>query len=549
MNTNKITLLDCTFRDGGYYNQWDFDGGLVRAYLSAMEASGIEIVEIGFRLTPQREFLGAFAYSTDDFLATLNLPKSLTVAVMVNAKELLAFPQGERAAVDALFKPRDRSPVAMVRVAAHFAEAGRCEPIVRRLKELGYRVGFNLMQAAGKPRSELSSIAAAVKGWDAVEVLYFADSLGNMDLKMVGDIVDALREGWGGPLGIHAHNNMGQALANSVAAVEAGVTWVDGTIAGMGRGAGNVNTEYLLLEFGRRGWTGHSTAEVFALAMQDFEKMRRHYGWGPNLLYFLSAYYGVHPTYVQEMLGKGQYGAQHLVAAMEILRESKASLFSNRTLQAVLTAQGVEEGSWSASGWAAGRDVLIVAPGPGAAAHRAGITSFIDRKRPIVVCLNVNAPFPADRVDVYAACHKTCIMMDAQRYAELGKPLLVPRGAVPSAIAPRLADVPLLDYGIRIEPDRFQAGERGCTLPSPLAAGYVIAAAEAGSARKIYLAGFDGYGLADPRQQEMTKLFKLVLRRPSGVALEAVTPTSYDLPRGSVYAPTIETPEEAAQNA
>ena len=69
----KITLLDCTLRDGGYYNKWDFPIDIINKYLRAMSKAGVDIVELGFRFTKNDGFKGPCAYTTDDFLEQLNV--------------------------------------------------------------------------------------------------------------------------------------------------------------------------------------------------------------------------------------------------------------------------------------------------------------------------------------------------------------------------------------------------------------------------------------------------------------------------------------------
>lgn len=84
MNT---LLLDCTLRDGGYYNSWDFSPELINDYLIAMESAGVNIVELGLRSLQNKGFKGACAFTTDEFLHTLPLLENLTIEVMVNASE------------------------------------------------------------------------------------------------------------------------------------------------------------------------------------------------------------------------------------------------------------------------------------------------------------------------------------------------------------------------------------------------------------------------------------------------------------------------------
>ncbi|MFC1626507.1 hypothetical protein ACFL19_02250, partial [Pseudomonadota bacterium] len=232
----KPMILDCTLRDGGYYGDWDFDKETVRKYLAAMATAKVDIIEIGFRFLPQNTFFGPFAYSTDEYLSSLPLPPELSIAVMVNANELLAYPDGIEPAVDRLFGPCDHSPVDIVRLAIHIKDLPACRELAVSLKRLGYQVAVNLMKTGGLSGNELGHLAAQVTKWGMVDILYFADSFGNLNPEDVQNMVYALQKEWAGAIGIHTHDNKGQALANCVAAIEAGVTFVDSTVLGMGRG-------------------------------------------------------------------------------------------------------------------------------------------------------------------------------------------------------------------------------------------------------------------------------------------------------------------------
>ena len=85
----KLKILDCTLRDGGYYNNWNFSIELINRYLKVMSDIKVDYVEIGFRSKDKKEFRGACAYTTDEFLSSLKIPKSLKIAVMINGAELI----------------------------------------------------------------------------------------------------------------------------------------------------------------------------------------------------------------------------------------------------------------------------------------------------------------------------------------------------------------------------------------------------------------------------------------------------------------------------
>ena len=88
-NIKKIKILDCTLRDGGYYNNWDFDPQVVKRYLKSVNEASIDIVELGFRALPQPKFMGPHKYTTDDYIETLQLPNGPEYCVMIDAKDFL----------------------------------------------------------------------------------------------------------------------------------------------------------------------------------------------------------------------------------------------------------------------------------------------------------------------------------------------------------------------------------------------------------------------------------------------------------------------------
>jgi 4-hydroxy 2-oxovalerate aldolase len=124
------------------------------------------------------------------------------------------------------------------------------------------------------------------------------------------------------------------------------------------------------------------------------------------------------------------------------------------------------------------------------------------------------------------------------RLVSLQKPLIVPLGLLPEEWAKRLkAGERILDYGLKTGAQLFEFGANAASLPVAFVALYAIAFANAGGAKRIYLAGFDGYPLGDERQTEMIGLLELYASTPGVAELVAVTPTSYPVTHSSVYNP------------
>jgi len=241
---NKIKILDCTLRDGGYYNNWDFSNDLVNDYLKTMSLVGVDYVELGFRSFQTKDFKGPTWYTTDSYLESLSIPKNLIVGVMVNVSELISHPSGFAKATRLMFAKAKKSKVELVRLACHFEEFNQAAKVGKILQKLGYFVTINLMQISEQSEEKIISIAKMAKK-NPPNVLYFADSLGGMSSNQISNIVETFRRHWHGALGIHTHNNLNNAVANSLSALDLGVTWLDSTVTGMGRGPGNAQTEQI----------------------------------------------------------------------------------------------------------------------------------------------------------------------------------------------------------------------------------------------------------------------------------------------------------------
>jgi 4-hydroxy 2-oxovalerate aldolase len=534
-------ILDCTLRDGGYYVKWDFEESIVKKYLSAVAIAKIDVIEIGFRFLPTSEFLGAFAYSTDEYLRTIDLPDNIPVAVMVNASEIINNKDHKIVdTINQLFSKKTKSPVSIVRVAVNVKDIDSSYDIVFALKSLGYRVFLNLMQIDKIDNDEIINISSLIESWKLVEVLYFADSFGSMNPGRVAQIFNSISTTWTGLIGIHAHDNKGLALPNTLKAQECGVEYFDSTICGMGRGAGNTKTEYLLTEIAHRSDREYFPDALFPLALQEFGELQKKYKWGGSMYYFLSATYGIHPTYIQEMLSGELYDTEQILSAINFLKTSNVPFYSfENMLTALVGFEGNSCGKWSATDWAKNKEVLILAPGPELNKHIKAITQYIKTKDPIVLCLNVNESIPENIVTAYVACRETRILMESDRYDELNTPIILPLDRIPESIAVSLNKVKILDFGMSIKKNKFKIKDNGCTLSSSLSLFYAISIATASNTNRILIAGADGYNIADPRYEEVESLFDQYNSLNYAVPIYSITRTTYSIKQRSIYDPTL----------
>jgi 4-hydroxy 2-oxovalerate aldolase len=533
----SLTFLDCTLRDGGYYNSWDFDHSIVQDYLFAVSEAGVNVVEIGFRTLNKNGFKGACYYSTDSFISSFQIPNQLGICVMINASEIISDGNYVEENLKQLFplKSHDTS-IEMVRIASHTYEFLEALKAVKFLKSNGYKVGFNLMQVSESSNKELIFLSKAASKFP-IDVLYFADSLGNMDSNSVENVIKLFRNHWKGDLGIHAHDNMGLGLSNSLQAIKNGVAWIDSTVTGMGRGAGNVKSELLAIEMSKLQSKKINIKPMMSLIKNGFKPMKDKYGWGINPFYYLSGMKGVHPTYVQEMISDSRYSEGDIIAVINHLSNEGGKKYSSNSLNQAQNFYSKEpNGTWSPESIFKGKQILLIGSGPSVFNHKKAIELYIKSSKPLVLALNTSSMIDNDLIDMRIACHPVRLMTDCEKLNRLSKPLISPISLLSDYILESLSDIELMDFGIGIEKSTHKYGKVNCVLPTPLVIAYALAVTSSGKAETVFLAGFDGYSADDPRRIENDLVFEQHQANESGVPIVSVTPTLYHIPSTSIYA-------------
>ena len=286
--SSRPRILDCTLRDGGFYTDWTFDAALVRDLIAALDAAGVDLIELGYRSRAPRRADALFRHCDEARLADLLPPRAhARLAFMIDAKEFIDGGQVDTAALAATIPSATDSIFSWCRVATMPATVAEAATITRWLAARGLRTAINLMGVAAIDDNTLGPMLAHVAD-AAPDVVYLADSFGSLTPARAGALVERVRSGHDGPIGVHFHDNLGLALANALAAIGHGAAYVDSSLAGMGRGAGNVRTEQLVAMLGQHHRELDPTALVSVLERHLLPLQRQH-GWGPGPDLFLSS--------------------------------------------------------------------------------------------------------------------------------------------------------------------------------------------------------------------------------------------------------------------
>ncbi len=288
MFREKIKVLDCTIRDGGLINKHDFDLRFVRAVYKALSEAGIDYMEIGYKnsrkLFSEKEF-GAWKFCEDDKIKKVieGIESKTKISVMVDV---------DRVDIEEI-KPRKESPVSMIRVASYVKDIDKAIFLINHFADKGYETTVNIMAISRALDSELTEALEQLEKESKADVVYIVDSFGSLYQETTEFLIKKAR----GiiktkELGIHAHNNQQLAFGNTIEAIIHEANFVDGTVYGLGRAAGNCPLE-LILGFLKN--PKYDIRPILDLISKEFIPLREKMEWGYIIPYAITGILDEHP--------------------------------------------------------------------------------------------------------------------------------------------------------------------------------------------------------------------------------------------------------------
>lgn len=286
----EIKVLDCTIRDGGLMNNHHFEDTVVKAVYETCVAAGIDYMEIGYRSSRKGIKAGEYGcwkYCLEDDIRRIvgDNPTSLKISVMADA---------EKCDYHEDIPPKKESVVDLVRVATYINQIPTALDMVKDAHDKGYETTLNLMAASTIPDRELAEGLELMAGSEALAI-YVVDSFGSLYSEQVDYLVKKYLSHCkpaGKDVGVHMHNNLQLAFANTIEGIVRGANFLDATMAGLGRGAGNCAME-LLLAFLHN--PKYDLRPILGCVQNHVEPLRSKLLWGFDLPYLLTGYLNQHP--------------------------------------------------------------------------------------------------------------------------------------------------------------------------------------------------------------------------------------------------------------
>lgn len=471
----KLKVLDCTLRDGGYCNEWKFGENNIHKIIDNLVESGIEIIECGF-LTNLVQYDSNVSKYTDLNQIAEFIPenrKGRTFVVMMNYGEYK---------VDNL-PENDGKSVEGIRVAFHKKDLTSALDVCRKVKEKGYRLFVQAMVSLSYSDEEFLDLIQRVNDLEP-EAFYIVDSFGVMKRKDLIRLFYMVEHDLKPEItiGYHCHNNMQLAYSNAQALVDIRAKHdmvIDSSIFGMGRGAGNLNTELFVEYLNDNLGTDYKLKPLLNTIDEVLNRFHEEKYWGYSLPNYLSAKHNTHPNYADFLDAKKTLTVENMDEIFTIMDDNKRVSFDKEYMEQLylkyLATGEVQETHLSElKEHLFGKTVVLIAPGKSSITQKNRIISYLDKNRD-AVSIGVNFNYSEYDTDYI-------FLSNLRRYRELDKTKL--SKCIVTSNIPKVDVYLQTKYSDLLNDDEVAADNAGMMLIKFLV--------QMGS-KKVLLAGIDGY--------------------------------------------------------
>lgn len=395
---NKIHILDCTLRDGGYCNEWHFGFDNTVKILDGLVEAGVDIIECGFITNKTYYDPDVTKFNTLDEIAKIIPSKrdgKIYVAMMnygeYDVEDLPAY---------------DGSSIDGIRVAFHKKNLSESLELCKQIKDKGYLVFIQAMVSLSYTDEEFLNLIHAVNEVEPY-AFYIVDSFGMMkekDLTRLFYMVEHNLKSkiW---IGFHSHNNMQLAFSNAQRLTNVQTSRnliIDSSIMGMGRGAGNLNTElfveYLNENIGKR----YEIKPLLTIADKILSRFYEQKYWGYSLPNYISASHNAHPNYAGYLDEKKTLTFEDMNNIFDMMEEEKKVSFDKEYIESLYLKyqekDRVQEAHLSdLQNAIAGKKILIIAPGQSSIEERDKIIECA--KKSDVISISINYEYDEQYTD------------------------------------------------------------------------------------------------------------------------------------------------------
>lgn len=498
---NHIKVLDCTLRDGGYCNDWTFGKNNILKIVNSLVEANVDIIECGYISQKQPFNESRTQFCSFEQISGI-IPKKNDGHIFVG---MINF--GEYELDD--IPDYDGTGIDGVRVCFHKKKRFEALEYCRRLKEKGYKVFVQGMVSLSYSDEEFVDMIRRVNDIEPY-AFYIVDSFGMMKgkdlIRLFYMVEHNLKDGI--MIGFHSHNNMQLAYSNCLSLVQIQTNRsvvIDSSVYGMGRGAGNLNTE-LFVEYLNENKDGiyqlKPLLNIIDDVLNDF--YQRNY-WGYSLPNYLSAKHNAHPNYAGYLDAKKTLTVEAMEDIFSLMDEDKKTGYDKEYIeelyvQYMATGKVQEEHLAELRSRIEGKEILIIAPGTSSEREKEKIIDCASRRG--VITISINFDYPEMNTDYI-------FLSNLRRYRELD---ISKRGKCIVT-----SNIPAVDVYLQT---KYRSLLNNVDVVEDNAGMMLIKFLINMGAQKVLVAGIDGYSI-DPSENFADKKMNFYSKKATFEAMNA----------------------------
>lgn len=390
---NKIEILDCTLRDGGYINDFAFTERGIKKIINQLTIAGIDIVECGF-LEDGNTDKDCSLYTSVERIKDL-LPTDHRNTMFV---AMACFGEYDLSQLS----DYDGSSIDGIRVTFHYNEIEGAIDYCKQIMDKGYKVFVQPVGTTSYTDEQLLGLITTVNELQPY-AFYLVDTLGLMhqnDVLRFFYLIDHnLKKSI--HMGFHSHNNLQLSYSNcqALVSVESDRTIsLDSSVYGMGRGAGNLNTELIASYLNDHRTRKYEIEPILEIVDEFIINIKKEHEWGYSVPYYLAAINGCHPNYAGYLSGKQTLNVKSISTILRMIEPEQRSLFNKELAEQKYREFQTREIDDSLAiaelqSKIEDRNVILLAPGPSLKEH------IEDIKAKSKACVVISASFVPDFMD------------------------------------------------------------------------------------------------------------------------------------------------------
>ena len=386
----KISLLDCTLRDGGYVNDWCFGNGTMTCVFDRLSESGVEIIEIGFLDERQPSNLNrTIQPDTKSLSATFSKISSKRPMVV-------AMIDYGTCSIENI-QPREKTLIDGIRVIFKRENMHKAIAFGKEIMDMGYELFLQMVSITSYKDKDVIEFSEAVNKIHPFAVS-LVDTYGLMHKEQMFHYFGLLDKHLDKriAIGYHSHNNFQLAYSNTIEMLKLRTgrdLIVDGTLYGMGKSAGNAPTELLAMHMNENYGKMYDIDQILeAIDVEILPIFQKHY-WGYGFLFYLSAKNDCHPTYVEYLIGKKTLSIKAVNNILDKISPELKLKFDKHHIESLyieylMGTIGDSANVDALSNQLGGKDILLIGPGASVLEENDKIEKYIAEKRPVVIGIN-----------------------------------------------------------------------------------------------------------------------------------------------------------------